>query len=106
MSRVIQPLLGQCCRDSERSNRTSVNPIEPGVPRIKLFWWRHARRIIKTLLVVLVLLGLGLLVPGLLVPVYGLKIAGICVLVVAAGTLFMRRGAVFCRQTNCRLSRC
>ena len=83
-----------------------MNPIEPGVPRIKLFWWRHARRIIKTLLVVLVLLGLGLLVPGLLVPVYGLKIAGICVLVVAAGTLFMRRGAVFCRQTNWRLSRC
>ena len=81
--------------DVEKQNRDSVTIPDPeGVPGIKLFWWRHSRRIIKMIFIILILLGLGLLLPGLLVPVYGLKIAGICVLVTAGCLVFMR-GVMF-----------
>ena len=76
----------------EKQNRDIPDP--EGVSRIKLCWWRHSRRIIKTLFIVLIILGLALLLPGLLVPVYGLRIAGICVLVTAGCLIFMR-GVMF-----------
>ena len=81
--------------DVERQTRDSVVIPDPeGVSRIKLFWWRHSRRIIKTVFIILVIVGLGLLLPGLLVPVYGLRIAGICILVTAGCLIFMR-GVMF-----------
>ena len=81
--------------DVERQNRGSVTIPDPeGVSRVRLCWWRHSRRIIKTTFIILVILGLGLLLPGLLVPVYGLRIAGICVLVTAGCLIFMR-GVMF-----------
>ena len=81
--------------DVEKQKRDSVTVPDPkGVSSIRLFWWRHSRRIIKTIFIILILLGLGLLLPGLLVPVYGLKIAGICVLVMAGCLVFMR-GVMF-----------
>ena len=81
--------------DVERQNRGSVAIPDPeGVSRFRLCWWRHSRRIIKTTFIILVILGLGLLLPGLLVPVYGLRIAGICVLVTAGCLIFMR-GVMF-----------
>ena len=90
MTRVEELEVGNIS-DVERQNRGSVAIPDPeGVSRIKLCWWRHSRRIIKTIFIILIILGLVLLLPGLLVPVYGLRIAGICVLVTAGCLIFMR----------------
>ena len=59
------------------------------VPRLKLFWWRHSARIVKTAAAVLGLACAVLLAVGWAVPVYGAKVAGLVLAVVAGVAVFM-----------------
>ena len=63
------------------------------VPRLKLFWWRHSARIVKTAAAVLGLACAVLLAVGWAVPVYGAKVAGL-VLAVAAGVAVFMAGVL------------
>ena len=63
------------------------------VPCLKLFWWRHSARIVKTAAAVLGLACAVLLAVGWAVPVYGAKVAGL-VLAVAAGVAVFMAGVL------------
>ena len=72
--------------------KTNAENIE--VSKLKIFWWRHSEKLFRIILVLLIVTGLALFIPGAVLPNIALKIAGIVAWIIAGVWIFMK-GVVY-----------